>query len=435
MTAILKTFDLGKEYLLGGSTDPYETLRESLKKLPKAVASHLLGRKTQRNTFWALKNVDVSVETGEVVGVIGRNGAGKSTLLKLLTRVTEPTTGGFDLYGRVGSLLEVTAGFHPELTGRENIYLNGTILGMKRAEIRRHFDEIVEFAGIERHLETPVKRYSSGMYSRLAFSVAAHLEAEILLVDEVLAVGDAAFQQKCVGKMGDVARSGRTVLLVSHNMNVINKLCNRVLVLREGEVVHDGSVQSGIDTYLCHESENVESTWELAEAPGDDLVRLTRACVTDVGGAPCGAFDIQEGIQLELEFTVHATPDYPLAPNFRVFEPTGGCVFMTFDHPNHHERPVYHRAGNYRAVCHIPGNLLAEGTYYVTACVSTRERRIPHVFVENAFSFRVHDTMQPGSARGSVYTGPFPGSFRPVLDWEHQVDQTTETSPTCLTHS
>ncbi len=435
MAAILKSIDLGKEYRLGGSTEPYQTLRESLKGLPGATVSRLRGQKPNRNTFWALKDVSFEVEPGEVVGVIGRNGAGKSTLLKLLTRVTEPTTGGFDLYGRVGSLLEVTAGFHPELTGRENIYLNGTILGMRHAEIRRHFDEIVEFAGIKRHLETPVKRYSSGMYSRLAFSVAAHLEAEILLVDEVLAVGDAAFQQKCVGKMGDVARGGRTVLLVSHNMNVINKLCNRVLVLSEGELVHDGSVQSGIDTYLCQESENVETTWGEDDTPGDDLVRLTRACVSDVGDTPRGVFDIQEAIQLEVEFTVQSTPEYPLAPNFRVFEPTGSCVFMSFDHPNHYEQPVYHRAGRYRSVCHIPGNLLAEGTYYVTACVSTRERRIPHVFVENAFSFRVHDTMQTGSARGTIYTGPFPGTFRPVLDWDHEVLQQSENSPACLTHS
>jgi lipopolysaccharide transport system ATP-binding protein len=251
MQTIIKTSNLSKQYRIGARQEGYTTLREALVGAARSPLGWL-GRRGggPGEQVWALKDVNFDVQPGEVVGVVGRNGAGKSTLLKILSRITKPTTGAVDLYGRVGSLLEVGTGFHPELTGRENIYLNGAILGMRRAEIERKFDEIVAFAEIEKFLDTPVKRYSSGMYVRLAFAVAAHLEPEILIVDEVLAVGDAQFQKKCMGKMGDVARRGRTVLFVSHNMVAVKTLCNRALLLEGGRVTRDGDVDGVVDAYL-----------------------------------------------------------------------------------------------------------------------------------------------------------------------------------------
>ena len=235
---------LSKSYTIARQGEKHVTLAESL--LAKARRPFA---RAPKETFWALKDVDFDIKKGDVVGIIGRNGAGKSTLLKILSRITEPTAGQIDLYGRVGSLLEVGTGFHPELTGRENVFLNGAILGMTKAEIRKQFDAIVEFAGIEQFLDTPVKRYSSGMYVRLAFAVAAHLESEILIVDEVLAVGDADFQRKCIGKMKDVADGGRTVFFVSHNLSAIAALCNRAILLERGTVVRAGNAEHVVSLY------------------------------------------------------------------------------------------------------------------------------------------------------------------------------------------
>lgn len=261
----IRVEDLGKRYRIGGPKESYGTLRDSLVSLAQAPLQAVRrGRSNGHREFWALRNVSFEVKRGEVLGVIGRNGAGKSTLLKILSRITEPTTGYAEIRGRVGSLLEVGTGFHPELTGRENIYLNGAILGMKKAEIDRAFDEIVEFAEIEKFLDTPVKRYSSGMYMRLAFSIAAHLEPEILIVDEVLAVGDASFQKKCLGKMGDVAQEGRTVLFVSHNMAAVESLCRRVVVLAAGNVVCDQHPTTAIARYIA-----------LAQSPNDGQTGIT----------------------------------------------------------------------------------------------------------------------------------------------------------------
>lgn len=254
---------VGKEYRLGGSPERYRTLRDQVRKwAANGVRAFRRGaqRTEQRPIFWALRDVSLDVKCGEVVGIIGRNGAGKSTLLKILSRITEPTRGEVDIHGRVGSLLEVGTGFHSELTGRENLYLNGAILGMRRSEIARKFDEIVAFAEVERFIDTPVKFYSSGMYMRLAFAVAAHLEPEILIVDEVLAVGDAEFQKKCLGKMGDVARGGRTVLFVSHNLHAIASLCSRTVVLQAGRIISDGATATSVARYL-----------ELSTSPGQVL--------------------------------------------------------------------------------------------------------------------------------------------------------------------
>jgi lipopolysaccharide transport system ATP-binding protein len=265
---------LSKQYRIGGAQASYLTLREALVHAATSPIRWLRGEQRQQNTIWALDDVSFEVKHGEAVGIIGRNGAGKSTLLKILSRITKPTRGRVDLYGRVGSLLEVGTGFHPELTGRENIFLNGAILGMTRAEIVRKFDEIVDFAEIEKFLDTPVKHYSSGMYVRLAFAVAAHLEPEILVVDEVLAVGDAEFQKKCLGKMGEVAKGGRTVLFVSHNMGAISSLCKTGILLRDGKLFYFGDVTNTINKYLenakgelvVHRDENPKLQIQILEA-------------------------------------------------------------------------------------------------------------------------------------------------------------------------
>lgn len=281
--------DLSKEYRIGAKAEKYKTLRDSLASMASAPLRLFArgGRRRSDERIWALRDVTFAVQPGEVVGLIGRNGAGKSTLLKILARITEPTSGVAEIHGRVGSLLEVGTGFHPELTGRENIYLNGAILGMRRNEITRKFAEIVAFSEIEQFIDTPVKKYSSGMYLRLAFAVAAHLEPEILLVDEVLAVGDAEFQKKCLGKMGDVAREGRTVLFVSHNMPAIQALCDRAILLRQGAVAVDGPTGDVLREYLGYLHASAVTAFENnPERRGDGSVRLTAARVLDDTGRP-----------------------------------------------------------------------------------------------------------------------------------------------------
>jgi lipopolysaccharide transport system ATP-binding protein len=279
---------VGKEYRLGGPRERYSTLRERINTLASAPFRALRGRgerSEQRPPFWALKDVSFEVRPGEVVGIIGRNGAGKSTLLKILSRITEPTEGEVDIDGRVGSLLEVGTGFHPELSGRENVYLNGAILGMRRAEIARKFDEIVAFAEVENFIDTPVKHYSSGMYMRLAFAVAAHLEPEILIVDEVLAVGDTQFQKKCLGKMGEVARGGRTVLFVSHNTGAIRSLCKRICLLRQGRLVFDGPADQGLAAYAGADQEKQADRWSRPAGAGP--LSFTQISARLEGDQPC----------------------------------------------------------------------------------------------------------------------------------------------------
>jgi lipopolysaccharide transport system ATP-binding protein len=295
------------------------------------VCSHN-GAAELNETIWALKDVSFEVKQGEVVGIIGRNGAGKSTLLKILSRITEPTKGLAEIHGRVGSLLEVGTGFHSELTGRENIYLNGAILGMKRAEINRKFDEIVAFAEVEKFVDTPVKHYSSGMYLRLAFAVAAHLEPEILIIDEVLAVGDARFQKKCLNKMQDVGQAGRTVLFVSHNMPAISRLCERAMLLDEGIILADGLAHEVVSVYLKSENDaTAERKWpDLNKAPGSDVVRLRAVRVRIKDGQIANVVDIRQPVRLEMEYEV-LKPDHVLMPNFNLFNEDNIWVFTTLD--------------------------------------------------------------------------------------------------------
>ncbi len=337
---VLRTVGLGKSYQIGQERQRYRTLRDAIVQAAMRPIERIRhpGAATQSSeTLWALKDVDLEVDHGEVLGIIGRNGAGKSTLLKILSRITEPTEGRVEIRGRVGSLLEVGTGFHPELTGRENIQLNGAILGMSRTEIQSKFDEIVEFSEIGQFLDTPVKRYSSGMYVRLAFAVAAHLDPEVLVVDEVLSVGDFAFQRKCLGKMQDVAGSGRTVLFVSHNLAAVASMCDRVALLSGGRLAAVGPTEEIITRYLSAglaASSQVDLKG-MTERGGNGLVRFVAASILDAGGEPCQVFHIGDTIRVRLElerngtapsarFTVSAVDDRGM-PIFHVANIDVGC--------------------------------------------------------------------------------------------------------------
>jgi lipopolysaccharide transport system ATP-binding protein len=420
MKPIIKVEGLGKRYRIGAQQSPYGSLRETLAGAVRAPLRLVRrNRRGARPTFWAVKDVSFDVQPGEVVGVIGRNGAGKSTLLKLLSRITEPTTGRIELYGRVGSLLEVGTGFHPELSGRENIYLNGAILGMARAEIARKFDEIVAFAEMAKFVDTPVKHYSSGMYLRLAFAVAAHLEPEILIVDEVLAVGDIRFQRKCLDKMQDVGKQGRTVIFVSHNMPAVTRLCPRTILLDGGTVVRDGPSSQVVSAYLSTGlGTTAARTWpDDATAPGNEIVRLRAVRVRAAAGAVTDALDIRQPVGIEVEYEV-LTPGYVLVPNLHFYNEEGVYAFVIADlEPAWRNRP--RAAGRYRTVASIPGNLLSESTLFVGVAVSTLNPEIVHFYERDAVAFQVIDSMDGDSARGD-YAGPMPGVVRPLANWQTQ---------------
>jgi lipopolysaccharide transport system ATP-binding protein len=374
-------------------------------------------RSASREEFWALRGVNLRINRGEVVGFIGRNGAGKSTLLKILSRITEPTEGTIRIRGRTASLLEVGTGFHPELTGRENIFLNGAILGMSRAEMKRKFDEIVDFAEVEKFLDTPVKRYSSGMYVRLAFAVAAHLEPDILLVDEVLAVGDAGFQKKCLDKMDDARHTGRTVLFVSHNMQAVTRLCGRCVLLDKGTVILDGPSHRVASAYL---SSGVGTTsvreWpDLSTAPGDDVVRLCAVRVRSEDGELVDTVDIRRPVGIELEYEVLA-PGYVFHPHFALHNEDGVPLFVAQDVDatwRRRRRPP----GRYTSTGWIPGNLLAEGPMSVSATLMTLEPETSHTSVRDAVLFRVVDSLEAGDTARGDYPRPIPGVMRPLLKW------------------
>jgi lipopolysaccharide transport system ATP-binding protein len=405
---------LAKRYLIGGIQElGYKTMRDSLASLFRRGP-----RPPSRQEIWALRDVTFGADQGETIGIIGRNGAGKSTLLKILSRITEPTAGVARLYGRVGSLLEVGTGFHPELTGRENIFLNGAILGMRRAEIARKLDEIVAFAEVEQFLETPVKRYSSGMYVRLAFAVAAHLETEILIVDEVLAVGDANFQRKCLAKMEDVGQHGRTVLFVSHNLPSITRLCRRAILLENGRVAMDGDAHTVARAYLHSDLGTMAARqWsDPAAAPGDDVVRLRAARVTQ-DGAVTDKTDIRRPVHIEIEYDVlkHGTA---LVPNLHFVNGDGLSLFASLDLDPQwrgRERPP----GRYRSRAELPGNFLMEGTLSVSVYLSTMPATV-HVFERDAVTFEVVDSMELDTARGD-YVGGLPGVIKPLLRWMTEV--------------
>lgn len=417
--------EVGKQFHIGGRQARYKTLRESLgdvflapmRRAANLLRGHAAAAADLSTSFWALRDVSFDVMQGEVVGVIGRNGAGKSTLLKILSRITEPTKGYCEIRGRVGSLLEVGTGFHNELTGRENIYLNGSILGMTRAEINRKFDEIVDFSEIEQFLDTPIKHYSSGMQMRLAFAVAAHLEPEILIIDEVLAVGDAAFQKKCLSKMEDVGKEGRTVLFVSHNMPAVTRLCKRCVLLNEGSVIADGPAHKVVSTYLTEGAGTTAAReWQdAARAPGGEIGRLQAVRIKDTDETVTDAADIRKPVILEMEYSI-LEEGYVLLPHFRLFNEEGVNVFETLDQdPQWRGRP--RPAGRYVSRATIPGNFLAEGTLFVSCHLITLNP-VRVVFSESqTVAFQVVDQAGVDTARGD-WTGEMSGAVRPLLSWE-----------------
>ncbi|MGB2985699.1 MAG: ABC transporter ATP-binding protein [Phycisphaerae bacterium] len=407
---------ISKRYRIGLAPERYPTFREAIVGAITAPIRRWRRLREHGNgddTIWALKDISFEVQPGEVVGIIGRNGAGKSTLLKILSRITEPTEGRAELCGRVASLLEVGTGFHPELTGRENIYLNGAILGMKKAEIDRKFDEIVAFAEIEKFLDTPVKRYSSGMYVRLAFAVAAHLEPEVLIVDEVLAVGDAAFQKRCLGKMHDVAAGeGRTVLFVSHNMGAVQNLCQRVIWLNEGKLERDGDPGEVVSQYLMWAQSNVtECVWDDPEtAPGNEEVRLHRICVHPENGSPTDEIMMHTPFVIEVEYWNHV-PGTDTSITLHLVNNHGIIIFGTGSSPSD-PTPLKMPVGLYRSVCHVPGNLMNNGAISVLLLAVRNRTQVIYRY-ENVLSFEVLDSVE---GRGGYY-GPRVGAVRPMLRW------------------
>jgi len=412
---IIEIDSLGKMFRKGSAP----TLREQI-----AGRLSLSARKARKSAtdFWALKDVCLTVSEGEVVGIIGRNGAGKSTLLKILTRITPPTRGDISMRGRVSSLLEVGTGFHPELTGRENIFLNGSVLGMTRSEIKSKFDEIVSFAEITGFLDTPVKRYSSGMYIRLAFAVAAHLEPEILIVDEVLAVGDAQFQKKCLGKMGEVARSGRTVLFVSHNMAAISQLCMRAVWLEHGCVRQTGLSSDVVRAYLSDGAGNMpHRCWaHPADSPGDDRVRLLAGSVIQHGQI-ASVIDINAPFEIEIEFRAQRAVDNLVAA-VNLFNGEGVCLFCSADWRENHMEP-----GTYRKRVKFPARLFADGAVRVLLQLVFYDPDIPSVVVPDALSFMAADSSHPDSVRGPFH-GNWPGVVRVGLAWGDAMPIDTDNS-------
>ncbi len=416
----IRVDSLGKRYRIGARRNGRRGLGRALAAPFDYLRATLRGP-SEEEILWALREVSFEVARGEVLGVIGRNGAGKTTLLKLLSRITDPSEGRADIYGRVGSLLEVGTGFHPDLTGRENVYLNGAILGMTKAEIDAKFDEIVAFSGVERFLDTQVKRYSSGMRVRLAFSVAAHLEPEILLIDEVLAVGDAEFQRRCLGKMHEIGESGRTVLFVSHNMPTISRLCDRTILLDGGRVLDDGPSDRVVAQYLQSDlGTTAERRWDdPATAPGNELVRLRSVRVVDEGGRTVESIDIRKPVGIELVFDILGR-EVPMIPEILLNNEAGVLVFIAMDTSSEWREP--RQPGTYASTAWIPGNLLAEGTAIVGAQVITLSSgaTVRQAEAPDAVAFHVVDPGEGGSAKGD-FSGSWKMVVSPLLDWTTRV--------------
>ncbi|MBN2386570.1 MAG: ABC transporter ATP-binding protein [Anaerolineales bacterium] len=414
---------LGKCYRIGALTQRHDTLRDQLVDFSSRLVGRLRRRRTAgpdpANYVWALRDISFEVERGQVLGVIGRNGAGKSTLLKILSRITDPTEGSVTIRGRVGSLLEVGTGFHPELTGRENIFLNGAILGMKRTEIARKFDEIVDFSEVEKFIDTPVKRYSSGMYLRLAFAVAAHLEPEILVVDEVLAVGDAEFQKKCLGKMGDVAQQGRTVLFVSHNMSAVLRLTQEAIVLEKGQLVMRALSPEAVDFYLSSGHARMgERFWTEEEVPSQAApFRPIAVRLLDKKGNVVDTVRSTEPITLEWEYRLSA-PITGLRVGFYLNTARAEAVLTSFDtdEAGMFEQYTNRAPGHYASRCTIPADILNQGRYSIGVNASTYH--VKRYFQdEQAIEFNVDASGAPGMQ----WHEPHPGVIRPRLEWS--IDQ------------
>ncbi len=409
MRPVIEIESLSKRYRIGAVG--YTTLRETFNRL---WTSKNKKNRAPKRDLWALQNVSFSVQKGEIVGILGRNGAGKSTLLKVLSRITEPTSGQAVVRGRVASLLEVGTGFHPELTGRENVYLNGALLGMRKAETAKKFDAIVDFSEMESMIDTPVKHYSSGMYVRLAFAVAAHLESEILFADEVLAVGDSMFQKKCLGKMDDVAQQGRTVLFVSHNMPSVLRLCQRCVILQNGRLTASGPAGEMVQQYIKSAGEpSAQVVWPLETAPGNLTAKITAIRVLNPQGRAENENFISRSVTLEMEFWCSGQDAAVITPSFHVNSAGGTRVFSTAPY----EDPVLgkksYARGFHKIHCIVPACFFNYGHYTVSGLIM---RNINEVMVirEDAVSFRMNDD---GVGRGG-YTGEWGGVVRPLFAWE-----------------
>jgi len=413
----IRVKNLGKRYKLGQQSGGYKTLGETITRAVKSPFQRLQHpgsseEKEEAGTFWALKDISFEVKKGEVIGIIGRNGAGKSTLLKILSRITSPTEGTVEVHGRIGSLLEVGTGFHPELTGRENIFLSGSIMGMKKAEIEEKFDQIVAFSEIEKFLDTPVKRYSSGMYVRLAFAVAAHLEPEILIVDEVLAVGDAVFQKKCLGKMGDVAKEGRTVLFVSHNMAAIRQLCPTSILLEKGDLKEMGSTPQVIDDYL--DSTTVHEQRTIFEEDKDKEFQLREACIIDESGDETQSCICDKKVTISLICQVHKK--IPGLYGYLEITKNDGTMVLCSDSFDTEPNPLDELSeGMHVLTVTIPPRTLGVGAYqvYLNFTSQFSNQSFDLDSPGNVCSFTLSDeTTKRGNNR--------PGFFSTKLNWREE---------------
>ncbi|MCK9353822.1 MAG: ABC transporter ATP-binding protein [Gallionella sp.] len=414
MPSVIAVENLSKKYIIAhqkqmGPTTLRDTLSNSAKRFAETLLHPFVGAPKNdpaHEEFWALKDISFDIQQGDRVGIIGSNGAGKSTLLKILSRITEPSSGQIRIHGRVSSLLEVGTGFHPELSGRENVYLNGAILGMSKTEINKKFDEIIAFAEVEKFLDTPVKRYSSGMYVRLAFAVAAHLEPEILIVDEVLAVGDAQFQKKCLGKMDDVGKEGRTILFVSHNLAAMKTLCNTGILLDKGQVTFNGGVEGAVDEYLGTDKlHKNEIHWDnIADAPGNENIRLLSISVKPKKGT---VLNIDSGVLIEIQF-YNTIINANLDTTIHLLTIEGVPVFASGTplSRNHDSKEGY-----YTATVEIPPHLLNSGIYKVTQIFGRDQCEVLYK-IGDVVSFEIQDTVIRG-----INMPRIPGVIRPMLNW------------------
>jgi lipopolysaccharide transport system ATP-binding protein len=428
MGVVIKTEHLSKKYIISHQQrEKYVTLRDVVAKKAKAIfqsarssgKSAAIGKKEE---FWALNDINFKIEQGDRVGIIGRNGAGKSTLLKVLSRITEPTKGKISIKGRIASLLEVGTGFHAELTGRENIFLNGAVLGMHRADIKRKFDEIVDFSGVEKFLDTPVKRYSSGMYVRLAFAVAAHLESEILIVDEVLAVGDAEFQRKCLGKMQDVSQQeGRTVLFVSHNMQAITNLCSRAILINKGTIIQDDIPSKVIKDYVMFETSNDGSIlWDENSAPGDSTIKLTAIRILDEKNNIQNQFFSKSKIRVQFDLSI-AEVSEDLVVGFDITDEDGVVILRTYHNDSKKEEWPSLQKGLNTIYCEIPGEFLNVGTYYISPKISLHCKK----WILNAdplLSFDVELNHGVSPFWNVLNKSNRPGSLALIIPWKNKTE-------------
>lgn len=418
MNPVIQVNEISKSYDISHQTRKagYSTLKDDFTHLFKRSFGG--GSPDEHETFWALKDISFQVNQGEALGVIGKNGSGKSTLLKILSRIVDPTTGTIRMQGKVASLLEVGTGFHPELTGRENIYFNGSMIGMSRQEIKQKFKQIVEFSEVERFLDTPVKFYSSGMYVRLAFSVAAHLESDILILDEVLAVGDAQFQKKSLNKMMGILKEGRTILFVSHSMGSVKEICDKTILLDKGRIKAIGETETIANQYL-NLGLKKNSVIEFEDPlPGNRKVKLLGGSVKKTSGNISSDFDVTEPIIVEFDIKV-LDSNAAITPNIHVKNSEGLMVFVSSDQTSRLGRDHKHPKGIHRKRCIIPANLLSCGTYYVGLAASTMSPLAGHFFEQDTLAFTIEENTANAkkSSRGN-FSEDIPGYIRPLLEWE-----------------